>query len=166
MTTLRFEPLALQIAKLVSIDRLLGTDRLNGLPGDGPGDPPLPADVRDFMLASFELSPVIQYKNGFVPRAEGRVVPHGEGSTVIVRMRMLPFARFFMTVWLIGAIGMLLAVAAGALTDAAKNGFAATHAVLVVFIAIFPTVGLVLPRYGFGKEARPLEEFLRATLES
>jgi hypothetical protein len=49
MTTLRFEPIALQIGKAVSIDRLLGADRLSGAPGEGPDDPALPADVRDFM---------------------------------------------------------------------------------------------------------------------
>jgi hypothetical protein len=47
MTTLRFEPIALQIGKAVSIDRLLGADRLSGAPG--PDAPELPADVRDFM---------------------------------------------------------------------------------------------------------------------
>jgi hypothetical protein len=47
MTTLRFEPIALQVGKAVSIDRLLGGDRLSGAPG--PDAPELPADVRDFM---------------------------------------------------------------------------------------------------------------------
>lgn len=49
MTTLRFEPLAVQIAKLVSIDRLLGADALKNLPAEDLTEPPLPADVQEFM---------------------------------------------------------------------------------------------------------------------
>lgn len=49
MTTLRFEPIALQIGKAVPIERLLGADPLSRAPAGGPDDPPLPADVRHFM---------------------------------------------------------------------------------------------------------------------
>ena len=52
MSTFRFEPIALQIAKLVSLDRLLSPDEAEALAGgDGDGgeaQPPLPADVQAF----------------------------------------------------------------------------------------------------------------------
>lgn len=45
MSTLRFEPIALQIAKLVSLDRLLLPDELEK---EDDAQPPLPADVQEF----------------------------------------------------------------------------------------------------------------------
>jgi hypothetical protein len=80
MTTLRFEPLALQIAKLVSIDRLLGADRLNALPGSEASA--LPADVRDFMSCYMRVAArrVAAARRATVPAAGAAPRTHRGGA--------------------------------------------------------------------------------------
>jgi hypothetical protein len=61
---------------------------------------------------SFELRPVLGYRNSFVPAVRGSLASGITGTRVDVRLRMLPAVAIFMTVWLSLAaaffIGMLV----------------------------------------------------------
>ncbi|CAN5222578.1 hypothetical protein BH09MYX1_BH09MYX1_50960 [soil metagenome] len=115
-------------------------------------------------LASFELTPFAS-RNRFLPRAEGRVVPNGAGSLVSIRMRMLPFTLLVVVAWIaLGALSFVAALVA-VIRDGVARGFAWVHALPLVLVAVFPIASLVVPRLRFRREAQPLEEFLRRTLD-
>jgi hypothetical protein len=63
--------------------------------------------VRD---ESFKLRRDIRYRNSFLPRLRGRIVPTPTGTRVSVTMFLHPFVALFMVFWL-GGVGY------GALTD-------------------------------------------------
>lgn len=118
------------------------------------------------LLASFELTPNITYKNGFVPCAKGRVAPNGSGSHVSVHMQMHSFTRVIVTGWLGLASLLWVAVIAAVVRDGVLHQFTWPHLIPIVFFGLFPLFGVLAPRLGFRKEARPLEEFLRRTLDA
>lgn len=50
----------------------------------------------------------LNYRNSFLPIAEGKMTPLGRGTKIEITMKMLPFASLFMTIWLGFALFMLL----------------------------------------------------------
>ena len=131
---------------------------VGGLKGDRPY-------VGTVALASFDLTPSVDAQNRFRPHAEGRVVPNGDGSLVSVKMRMLPLSRALVMAWLVVASLAWVSVIAAVVRDGILRGFAWPQAIPVVFVAVFPLLGVVVPRSRFRREARPLEEFLRKALD-
>lgn len=117
-------------------------------------------------LASFELTPIIDHRNSFVPCARGRVVPNGSGSHVMVHMQMLPMTRILVILWLAVASLLFVSVVAADVRDGVLHRFTWMHLIPVVLVGSFPLFGVLAPRFGFRKEARPLEEFLRRTLDA
>jgi hypothetical protein len=75
--------------------------------GKSPDGPPFIGSVQD---NSFRIRRDIRYRNSFLPRVWGHIVPTPTGTRTVVTMFMHPFAMVFMTFWL-GVVGH------GAMTD-------------------------------------------------
>ena len=54
---------------------------------------------------SFNISPIIDYKNSFLPRISGHIEAAGNGTHIDVKMQLHPFVLVFMFVW-VGIVGM------------------------------------------------------------
>lgn len=117
------------------------------------------------LLASFEMIPNVDYRNRFLPCAEGRVVPNGTGSLVSVRIRLLPVTRALVVLMLVLASLAWVATIAAVVYDGILHHFAWPHLAPVVFVGLFPLLAVLAPRLGFRREAVPLEEHLRNALD-
>ena len=117
-------------------------------------------------VGGFELRPQIRGRNSFIPFARAVVQPELEGSHVSVTMQMGAFTRVFMAVWLTMAFGFMAIATTMAIVTAAHGeyGGVVVFGGLFLFASSFPVFGVWLSRYGFRKEADPLERFLRETL--
>jgi hypothetical protein len=116
----------------------------------------------------FELRPNIRGRNSFIPFARGTVQPAAEGSRVVVTMRMGPITTVFMTIWLgMAFMFMALTVVMAAVTALhGESGGIGVFGALFLFASMFPVFGIGLSRYGFNKEAVPLERFLLDALQA
>lgn len=97
---------------------------------------------------SFAIRRDISYRNSFLPRIKGRVIPTQTGARVSVIMYLHPFTALFMAFWL-GRVGY------GALRDAS-----ASSAGLWVMLAF----GVALTTGAFFPEALKAKRMLSATL--
>ena len=121
-------------------------------------------------VGGFEIRPNIRHRNAFIPFASGTVAPSasGAGSHVAVTMRMGPFARAFLGLWFSMAAGFMLLVATMAIITGLRGegGGVVVFGGLFLFMCMFPVFGVLLSRYGFRREADPLERFLREALHA
>jgi hypothetical protein len=83
---------------------------------------------------SFELRPVLGYRNSFVPYVEGSYGSGHDGTRIDVRMRLLRPVAVFMAVWLSFAAMFVAIAATAAAHDPLRLGF----------------VGLALAFFGVG----------------
>jgi hypothetical protein len=74
---------------------------------------------------SFELRPVLGYRNSFVPFVEGSYRTAAEGTRIDVRMRLLRPVAVFMATWLALAAAFVAIAAVAAARDPLRLGFVA-----------------------------------------
>jgi hypothetical protein len=69
---------------------------------------------------SFDLRPVLGYRNSFVPRVRGTFASGAVGTQIDVRLRMLPVVAMFMSVWLSLAAAFFIGMLVVAIRDASR----------------------------------------------
>jgi len=119
---------------------------------DNPGRP----FVGSVTPPEFRIHRAIGYRNSFLPRVVGRIIPGDNGSHISITMRLHPAAAIFMALWLGGTalIGVPLAVA----TFADGGGAALIPACMLLF-------GGLLTIVAFSAEARIAKKILRSLLD-
>jgi hypothetical protein len=106
---------------------------------------------------SFELRPVLGYRNSFVPTARGSFASGIAGTRVDVRLRMLPAVAIFMAVWLSLAAAFFLGMLVIALRNPSRSWLP------LVGIAFF-AFGYLLMTLSFSYEARRIRTNLALVL--
>jgi hypothetical protein len=96
---------------------------------------------------SFELRPVLGYRNSFVPIARGSFTSGSAGTRVDVRLRMFPVVAIFMAVWLSLAAAFFLVMVVIAVGNPSRSWLP------LVGIAFF-AFGYLLMNLSFSFEAR------------
>jgi len=96
---------------------------------------------------AFKLWRSIRYRNSFVPIAEGRIQPAGQGSRLVGRLRLNWFVAIFMALWCSGMLVAVIAVAAST-----RGGRAVPRGLMIVpaGMALF---GYLMVQAGFWGEA-------------
>lgn len=106
----------------------------------------------------FRLQRDIRYRNSFLPRLHGRVLPAAQGAEVCIELRLHPLTAVFMGIWLSIAAGFLLLALSGPDADGIR----------FVLGGLFG-FGILLVGLGFYPEAfkarRLLEQALQAAHE-
>lgn len=97
----------------------------------------------------------IAHRNSFLPVVRVAIAPASHGATLDVRLAMHPLVIAFMAVWM--SIACLIVVAG--LVALATQG-----SPFVLFALLFPAAGTGIVAFGFGREARIAEDFLRGAL--
>ena len=54
---------------------------------------------------TFNIRPIIRYRNSFIPIIKGTISPAENGSKIKLEMNLHPFVKYFVTMWL-GMVGM------------------------------------------------------------
>jgi hypothetical protein len=85
---------------------------------------------------SFELRPVLGYRNSFAPIAHGSFASGVAGTRIDVRLRMLWPVAIFMAIWLAGAAAFLVVAFVVAFRDPSRWWF--------------PLIGLAFLAFGYG----------------
>jgi hypothetical protein len=106
---------------------------------------------------SFQLRPVLGYRNSFVPVARGSFTSGSAGTRVDVRLRMLPAVAIFMAVWLSLATAFFLGLVVIAFRNPARSWL---PLVGIVFFAF----GYLLMKLSFSFEARRIRANLALLL--
>jgi hypothetical protein len=107
---------------------------------------------------SFELRPVLGYRNSFVPFVEGSYRTGLDGTRVDVRLRLLRPVAVFMAAWLALAAAFVALAAVAAARDPLRLGF-------VGLALAFFGVGYACMSVLFWLEARRTREKLEQLLE-
>jgi hypothetical protein len=108
---------------------------------------------------SFEVRPVLRYRNSFAPIARGSFASGLTGTRIEVRMRMHPAVAIFMAVWLSGAAAFFVVALIVAFRDPSR---AWLPLVPLAFIAF----GYGLTMLSFSFEARRMRTNLALLLVS
>src|SRR6266540_69596 len=95
---------------------------------------------------SFQLRPILGYRNSFVPTARGSFASDSAGTRVNVRLRMLPAVAIFMAVWLSLATAFFLVMVVIAVLNPSRSWLP------LVGIAFF-ACGYLLMHFSFSFEA-------------
>jgi len=106
---------------------------------------------------SFELRPVLSYRNSFVPTARGSFASGIAGTRVNVRLRMLPAVAIFMAVWLSIATAFFIGMLVIAFRNPSRSWLP------LVGIAFF-AFGYLLMTLSFSFEARRIRTNLALLL--
>jgi hypothetical protein len=108
---------------------------------------------------SFELSPVLGYRNSFAPIARGSFASGVEGTRIEVRVRILPAVAIFMAIWLSLAAAFFLVALVVAFRDPSRSWFP------LVALAFF-AFGYSLMALSFSFEAQRMRTNLALLLVS
>jgi hypothetical protein len=108
---------------------------------------------------SFEVRPVLRYRNSFAPIARGSFASGLTGTRIEVRMRMHPAVAIFMAVWLSGAAAFFVVALVVAFRDPPRSWL---PLVALAFIAF----GYGLTMLSFSFEARRMRTNLALLLVS
>lgn len=106
---------------------------------------------------SFQLRPILGYRNSFVPTARGSFASDSTGTRVNVRLRMLPAVAIFMAVWLSLAAAFFLGMIVIAVLNPSRSWLP------LVGIAFF-AFGYLLMNLSFSFEARRIRTNLTLLL--
>ena len=106
---------------------------------------------------SFELRPVLGYRNSFAPIARGSFSSGVAGTRIEVRMRMLPAVAVFMALWLSGAAAFFVVALVIAVSDPSR-------AWLLLVPLAFIAFGYGLSMLSFSFEARRMRTNLALLL--
>jgi hypothetical protein len=108
---------------------------------------------------TFELRPVLGYRNSFAPIAHDSFATGIAGTRVEVVMRPLPSVSIFMAVWLTGVAAFLIVGLVVAVHDPSRSWFALIALVILGF-------GYGLMMLGFSFEARRMRGSLERLFAS
>jgi hypothetical protein len=106
---------------------------------------------------SFQLRPVLGYRNSFVPTARGSFASGSAGTRVDVRLRLLPAVAIFMVVWLSLAAAFFLVMVVIAVLNPSRSWLP------LIGIAFF-AFGYLLMTLSFSFEARRIRTNLAMLL--
>jgi hypothetical protein len=148
-----------EIHTLKSRDQVIGILRLN-TDGKRPGIFRQASDKcfwGSVFPNGFKLSPIITYRNSFLPVIVGRL-EQDDGTVVDVRMRLNGFTTVFMSFWLLMCMAF---IAIGTVAVAVSQGVAS--AMIVPFLMLIFGYGMML--YCFSHSARAAKEELFRILD-
>ncbi|MGC4090050.1 MAG: hypothetical protein QM756_19650 [Polyangiaceae bacterium] len=107
--------------------------------------------------STFDIRRIIAGRNSFSPQMIGSVTTEGQGSRVLLTMRLLPVVAIFTSIW----CGALVCFAVAAAVS--SNGTTLVPLLAPVGMALF---GAVLAVGSFAFEARKAERLLAALLQA
>ena len=101
----------------------------------------------------FEIRPIIRYRNSFIPMIIGTVTSSEEGSSIQLEMKLHPFVKSFMSMWLamvgVGVIGSIFEMIQ-----------TQSFSLVIVVPLMMWGFGYVLANKGFAYEAKPAQSTL------
>ena len=113
---------------------------------------PFEGEVSD---TSFEIRPIIRYRNSFIPIISGQVIAVERGSVIKLEMKLHSFVKSFMVSWL-GSLGIgLIWITASMIQTLSFNP-------LIFFPMVMWLFGYFLVKKGFNYEAIPAQTTLEA----
>ena len=87
---------------------------------------------------TFRISPIINYRNSFLPKIEGQVEKLNDGSIIRVRMKLNPIVITFVIIFILFSLFALIS----SIFQIKKNEFSATTPLLMIlFTYLMTTIG-------------------------
>jgi hypothetical protein len=113
---------------------------------------------------TFVLTPIIRYRNSFLPLIKGEIIGNGSVTEVRIRMRPQPVVRIFMLIWLgiIGSICLLMFINILAQLNRVFNEGVSPVALIPFGMLAF---GYGLMTMGYKAESGPSITFLKQLLQ-
>lgn len=110
----------------------------------------------------FKLYRRLNYRNSFLPIAEGRMSPSGQNTRIDITMKMVPFASAFMLIWLGFALAMLL-LSVTVLLIAPEQADSKIASIALPLLMVVG--GFCVMHLAFNREKKRTEEALNRLLE-